>query len=345
MRHLATYTFNRLPTGRDRYSDLLPGLTVNPDTEEIECWQTQKNKMPELLPAEDIVFVQSVVLDGVIESPMIEPIAPFIDMLLYGWETQMQALGMVAIPPLFIKITQPVPACEANGWMSDEEYGNEFLASWGNQTKMILRPNMELVEYKFESTLNLEILDALYYTIVDYLNPASFINREGNLIGGSTTGQLELMASFISGIQTEICSVIDQLIQPYFVYNSYPEGYRVVSKLKPLNTTNREADRADAKLMIENRFGDPNVALQKLEGCEGVDDKTWKEFSDRWSLIPVVQNTSTQEKAVSANLAKEDLPDEVVKIKTPDELGDGMEAKLSQLIDQAEKDIIKAVRG
>lgn len=197
--------------------------------------------MPVLLLAPDIYFVQSVVMDAVVESPMIEPIAPFIDMLLYGWETQMQALGVVAVPPLFIKIEDPLPAGPENGWTSDEDYANEFLASWGNNTKMLLRSNMTLVKYKFESTLNLEVLDALYYTIVDYLNPSSFINREGQLIGGSTTGQLELMASFISGIQAEICKVIDNLIQPYFTYNSYPEGYRVETKLKPLNTTNREA--------------------------------------------------------------------------------------------------------
>jgi hypothetical protein len=53
--------------------------------------------MPVLILAEDIYFAQSVVLDGIIESPMVEPIAPFIDMLLYCWETQMQALGMVAV--------------------------------------------------------------------------------------------------------------------------------------------------------------------------------------------------------------------------------------------------------
>lgn len=301
--------------------------------------------MPELIPAKDIYFAQSVVLDAVIESPMVEPIAPFIDMLLYGWETQMQALGMVAVPPLFIKLTDPQPAGPNNGWISDEDYANEFLASWGNNTKMLLRSNMEIVEYKFESTLNLEVIDALYYTIVDYLNPASDINREGQLIGGSTTGQLELQASFISGIQAEMCQVMDNLIQPFFVYNSYPEGYRVETKLKPVNTANREADRADVEFMAKYRIGDPNIALQKIEGCEGVDEKTWKEYAARWALIPEPVKNTDQEKKVSANLAKEDLPDEVVKIKTRDELGDGLEAQMMSLIDQAEKDIITAVRG
>lgn len=252
--------------------------------------------------------------------------------------------GMVAVPPLFIKILNPQPACEMNGWVSDEDYGNEFLASWGNQTKMLLRDNMELVEYKFESTLNLEVLDALYYTIIDYLNPSAFINREGNLIGGSTTGQLELMASFIAGIQAEICQVMDNLVNPYFVYNSFPEGYRAETKLKPLNTANRTEDRADAEFMAKYRLGDPNECRKKI-GQEGIDDETWKESAARWALIPEPVKTTESTRAVSANLVKEDLPDEVVKIKTREELGDWLESQLMDLIDRAEKDIIRAVRG
>jgi hypothetical protein len=302
--------------------------------------------MPQLLRAEDLYFVQSVVLDGVVESPMIEPLAPFIDMLLYGWETQMQALGMICIPPLFVKITDPQPAGPNNDWTSDEDYGNEFLASWGNQTKMLLRSNMSLIEYKFESTLNLEILDALYYTMVDYLNPASFINREGNLIGGSTTGQLELMAAFIGGIQTEISQVIENLVKPFFIYNSSPEGYRVEIKLKPLNTANRAEDRADAEFMAKYRLGDPNECRKKIVGCEGIDDETWKESASRWALIPEpVKAAESTIKSVSSNLAKEDLPDEVIKIKTREELGDDLESRLLDLIDQAERDIIRVVRG
>jgi hypothetical protein len=106
----------------------------------------------------------------------------------------MQALGIIAVPSLFIKGKDPQSAGQKNNWTSDENFANEFLALWRNNSKMLWQSNMKLIKCKFESMLNLEILDALYYTMIDNLNPASFINREGNLIDSSTTGQIELMA-------------------------------------------------------------------------------------------------------------------------------------------------------
>lgn len=151
------------------------------------------------------------------------------------------------------------------------------------------------------------------------------------------------MAAFIGGIQSKICQVLENLVKSYFTYNSYPEGYHTKIKLKPLNTANRTEGRADAEFLAKYRLGDPNECRKKI-GQEGLDAETWKESAARWALIHEAKIIPDQTKSVSANLSKEDLPEKVVRIKTRHELGDGLEAQLMSLIDQAEKDIIKAVR-
>lgn len=263
-------------------------------------------------------------------------------MLMFTWENTMQAEGMVGTPPLFIKITDPQPASVANGDLSDEDYANEILSGWGNNVKYALRSNMELIEYKFDGTMNLELLDALYYTIVDYLNPASYINREGQLIGGSQRGQLEMYATFIAGIQAELEDVMAHPVKQYLEYNGY-SGYIIEVKLNRLNTQDHKLNLDRAKLLASHRIAHPNVILE-LCGQEGMDDEEFLKIWKLWEQAPAVKQISTT-RETSANISREDLPGSVTALPDGETLSQNLENDLLKLITKAEKDLIKAVRG
>lgn len=351
---LPPYSFNRLPSGRNLYSDLLPGITMDQAGENIEIWQSVNNQTIQL-PLDDLMLVQSPVIDGLVESPMIEPIIPFIDMLLYGWETSMQVMKRGAAPIIFIKILNPQPASEANGWISDEDYALTILENWDKDTAFALRDNMEIIEYKYENGLSLDIIDALYYTIIDYLNPATYLNKEGQLIGGSTQGQLELIAASIGGIQTEIEEACSRLVNRFFLYNSYPPGYRAEVKLKRMDCRNRELDIREADLGAKYKALDPNEFRRRL-GAEGVSDEELARIAERWKLLGVSDESTTEEseeeepskgeKKAARKLSKSDLPDVVLRdmLPDPDTLSDSLEHDLRTMIDEATKEIIEVVR-
>jgi hypothetical protein len=201
---------------------------------------------------------------------------------------------------------------------------------------------MEIVDYKYDNTLSLEIIDALYYTIVDYFNPASFINREGQLISGSQQGRLEFMAAFIGGIQTEIENALRFMVQQYFLFNSFPEGYRVEVIIPRINCRNRELDIEEVKVGAEYCLLDVNECRGRLR-AEGLDDEAVTEMLARWAQVREVAGTSdsgTDTTKAATKLSKSDLPEVVDELPSQESLSTKLETDLHKMIDDATKEII-----
>ena len=337
---LPPHSFAKQPPGREKYTEYLLGITLGPDGETIECWQTVGSNKAELLNPDDIIICQSPIVDGLVEAPLIEPIIPFIDMLIYGWETNVQVMKRGAAPILFIKITNPAPACEANDFVSDEDYANMILENWDKDTAFSLRSNMEIIEYKYENTINLEIIEALYQHIIYTLNPASFFDDDSTRLGGSDHGKLELIATFIGGIQAEIEQQLNDIINPFFIYNSYAPGYRAEVTLPRMNTSARELDLKEAELGAVHGFLTPNECRERA-GAEGLDEESFKQLVDEWGMLKSV-TASTQ----VSTAAKTAFPDVVLRKDVPDadDLADELETDLHQMIDEATRDIISTMR-
>jgi ribosome-associated toxin RatA of RatAB toxin-antitoxin module len=245
-----------------------------------------------------------------------------------------------AAPILFIKITNPQPACEANDFVSDEDYANMILENWDKDTAFSLRSNMEIIEYKYENTINLEIIEALYQHIIYTLNPASFFDDDSTRLGGSDKGKLELMAAFIGGIQAEIEQQLNDLINPFFQYNSFAPGYRAEVTIPRMNISSRELDLKEAELGAVHGFLTPNECRERA-GAEGLDEDSFKQLVGEWSLLKSVTG-STQ----VSTAAKTAFPDVVLRKDVPDadDLADSLETDLHQMIDEATRDIISTMR-
>jgi hypothetical protein len=231
LRHLPSESFATAPYGRmNIYSEILQGVTISPETGAVEYYQTLENaldRMPESGAFTSAAMLQKklthvfTVIDPasgeLAGAPIIEPIIPFLAMLDFTWQAQMQKVNRIGAPILFLEITDP------SG--DDIEYGQRFLANWGKQSGMQIRPNMKLIipDLKDSSTA-IDTINVLSRMIVDYFSPSSLISKDGTLIGGSSAGEQELLVSYIRSTHTWIIESFEQLIQTYLEANLF-EGY------------------------------------------------------------------------------------------------------------------------
>jgi len=231
LRHLPAESFATAPYGRmNIYSEILKGVTISPETGEVEYYQTLENaidRMPgsgaftsaamlqkKLTHVFTVIDPASGELAG---TPIIEPIIPFMMMLDFTWQAQMQKVNRIGAPILFLEIT------DASG--DDIEYGQKFLANWGKQSGMQIRTNMKLIipDLKDSSTA-IDTINVLCKMVVDYFSPASLISKDGTLIGGSSSSEQELMLSYIRSTHTWIIESFEQLLQTHLEANLYT-GY------------------------------------------------------------------------------------------------------------------------
>jgi hypothetical protein len=90
-----------------------------------------------------------------------------------------------------------------------------------------LRENMELVNMGLNTTSTaLDTISALDHLMGNYFSPASSIQKEGQLIGGSDNAAYDLYLSYIEGQQSWVSAAFERMLQPYLLMNGY-DGYSI----------------------------------------------------------------------------------------------------------------------
>ena len=228
LRRLPPESFATPPYGRSViYSEILQGVTLDPVTGDPEYYQTLESlgvQVPQnwsgklLQDKLSNIFTVSDPSSGELAgSPIVLPIAPVISMLDFSWQAQLQKVNRIGAPLLFMEIDDPSE--------DDIAYGTKFLANWGKNSGMQIRPNMKLIipDLKDNSSA-IDTINALSKMVVDYFTPASLIAKDGTLIGGSSASEQELLLSYIRGTHSWITESFEQLLQTYLEGNAY-QGY------------------------------------------------------------------------------------------------------------------------
>lgn len=233
LRRLPPETFGTAAYDRPSlYSEILKGVTLNPETGDIEYWQTIES-LTDVVPNRDNyksfsgkllqkalenIFTVSDPSNGEIAGqPIILPVAPVLGMLNFTWQAQMQKVNRVGAPLMFIELTDPTE--------DDITYAQTFLANWGKNTGHKLRPNMRIIVPDLkESGSAAETINLLSRLIVDFFTPASLIAKDGTLIGGSSASEQELLLSYIRSNHSWIQESFEILLQTFLEANGF-RGY------------------------------------------------------------------------------------------------------------------------
>jgi hypothetical protein len=224
LRHLPSETFSRRGyttvsnTFVNVVNPILPGIALN-DKGEMEFWQLQLDRTVKQLT--NVFMITDPVRAGYLGGkPLIKPIIPVVTMIDFCWTGQMQQNNRLGAGGLFyIKVVKPQK--------DDSEYATKIIRNIGRGVAYQLRENMELQNVGINQTSTaLETINALDQLLGNYFSPASSIQKEGTLIGGSDNAAYNLYLSYIEGQQAWVSSGFERLLNPYLLMNGY-DGYTI----------------------------------------------------------------------------------------------------------------------
>lgn len=246
LRHLPAPSFWKSPDGvLNKYSELLKGVWLNESTGEIEFYQTVLDKTTKL---NNIVMLHDQTEETVAGKPRVIPLIPVLNMLSFSWKAFMQRVNRVGSPVLFMRVENPQPANDRNGNIDDITYANLVIQNWGKDTAYVLRENMTFVDPLLkDSTVSAEIISMLQNLVVQFMSPASFISKEGTLIGSSSLPEQDLMLQYIEGEHGRIADSFEPFLYQYLEYNEYPEDYTVNIWMPSPNIDRTEMDMKKAE--------------------------------------------------------------------------------------------------
>ena len=223
---------NRLPPGSFRnrgtsisyiYNRILPGICLNDKTKEVEYWQTQDNgKITQLKNVHLTVDPMTGELGG---TPYIVPIFPFVKMVNYAWQRQMQKVNIWGSGGLKTIIVE-------NPIGDDLKFAEKFLKNESATNRYQLRQNMKIEDWGTDTGTGsaLETITELGMQFRRFFSPAGLVAKEGGtLIGGSNAQELELYIAFIRGVHQWLEWDIADLLDPWLEYNGWKaKGYKII---------------------------------------------------------------------------------------------------------------------
>ena len=336
LRHLPAYSFRTAPvTGTTKiYSQILQGIILNEDKNEIEFWQTDENGTTQKL--KNVFYVKDPTAQGLAGESIIVPLVPIIEMLKFTWDTQMQQVHRTGAKLLFIKITDPKPASNKNGGVGDIEYGYKILEQWGKDMAFILRDNMTLIDPGIkDDSNNLEIIDALHHMLIDYVTPTSFIAREGSSIGGNEKQREEMLFKYIAGIHSWLEDQFEMLLNRYLEYNEYKD-YTISIHIPTPSIDRSEIHLKQVDMGIKGKALFPNEIRKRLE-ADALDEDDLKKLEDYYSRVAP--------KDMGMMEAMENATEITIKKETPKKVEKSMEEELKEAADKLSNSVIKALEN
>lgn len=247
--------------------DILKGVIAMPEGQggKIRFFQTQNNGTQKELTK--IFTIKDSTCPEVAGEPEILPVTPVLTMLDFAWKSQMQKTNRIAAPILLLKIVNPKG--------DDIQYGAKLIKNWGSDTGFILRSNMEIVDFNPADTATaLETIDKLTEMILDYWVPTNMLSKNGQLIGGNSNSDLNLLYSYIAGQHREIEAQWEPLLQKWLDANGYEE-YRAKIHLKDPEIDDSTLKLEQAKVGADTGLLTENEVRARL----GADEMTEAELA------------------------------------------------------------------
>jgi len=348
LRHLPAWSFDTCPISENiglTWSALLSGVILGENGPEY--WQRQNDIQLQPIQITNILIVKDPQSEGLAGDSELLPLCQIVEMIKYGWNTEMQVIHRSGAPIFFIKITNPRPAEDpACDGVSDIAYANMVIKKASKNTQFILRDNMEIVNVPLDPKKDvLQTIDVLNAVIEDYFSISKMLSKGGALIGGSNISELKLLNQAIRGLHNWLLAPFEDLLNQYFTLNNFPEGWTVRLTIPVWDEDKTASDQKDAELGISGQCVDLDDLRQKLH-YEPADDAKKASIEAFWASkvpAPVASATLAQvpDEAKPAQFSKPAIHmHEGDDIQDP--IADEMASKLSQALDKLSEEILGA---
>ena len=197
LRNLPWNSFRELPPGfSDVYNDIMPGIVIDKTTKQVRVFQKEDERSaPKEIP--DVIIVQDPTAPKPAGKPGCLPAVALITNSNYADKAWNQKMNRVAAPSIFPYVEKITAGNKA--------YVEALGQKWGKDTCFIMTEGMDFRDpHLVESSTAEERLAWLKKRIDGYYNPATFVQKEGNSVGGADTGALRLVNNMIVSILSRI---------------------------------------------------------------------------------------------------------------------------------------------
>jgi len=281
-RILPSDSFDTAPDGYDEvYSSIMQGVVIN-DKGKVEVWQRTDSMSMDTTQIKNFYLVKDPMDSGLAGDSRLVPLIAILDMLKYCWNTEMQACNRAGSPIVFIKVAQPQGPNKKNGGVGDVDYANKIIKNWSVNKQYQLRENMEVVTVDTKGSKNiLDTITVLEQVINDYFSPTKLISKDGSHPLGSSGPELQLLNQAIQSEHRWLEDQFEQLLNKYFEYNAYPEGYQVHLHIPIIEPDQSELHIQQVDMAIKGRAVDLDDIRAKL-GFDPVDDEKRAKIAEFW---------------------------------------------------------------
>jgi SOS response regulatory protein OraA/RecX len=265
-------SFRELAPGYvDVYNDVMPGIVYNrtekwtdddgiEHTGKVHAYQTPDDRST---PTEikNFVIIKDPVSPKPAGKPGWLPVFSLINNYNYADKIINMKLNREGAPSIFPYVEKITAA--------NKEYVEALAQKWGTNTSFILTESMDFKDPKMVlSNIAPERQAELKRRIYSFFNPATFIQKEGNSIGGSDSGGMELIYNYVDTTLTWIEQQITKCtIQKWLDDNGYI-GYRAEIK-HPRPSVKKDAQiLAEVAELAKNGWIDANEARQALPNTD-----------------------------------------------------------------------------
>ncbi len=256
LRDLSPETFSKTGTSASYYgvkNRILPGISLNDTTGEIEFHQTQRDGTVKKL--ENVSMMVDPICSEIGGTSFILPLIPIVSMIKHGWKRQMQILNKLGI--FFIKVTDPQG--------DDKAFAQKIMRNVSTDVGFQLRGNMEVIQLGIGTDGSaLPTITELGMQVRQFFSPSEIISKDGTLIGGSSNPEFDLYMGYIEGTHRWLEDEIEYILKPYLIENGFDDRYEIRVEIPDPEPDKSEEIRGLAETAFRTRSASINERRQIL---------------------------------------------------------------------------------
>jgi hypothetical protein len=214
LRNLPWNSFRDTPPGfTDVYNDIMPGIVIDKTTGKVRVFQKKDDRST----AEEVLnfmLVQDPTAPKPAGKPGCLPVVSLITKYDHADHAMDQKMNRVGAP-----IAIPL----ADLTKANTEFWQGFVKKWGKDQVFVLPKGTEFADLKLtENATAEERLKSLERRINGFYNPSTFLQKEGNTIGGSDAGAFSLVNKMIAAtLSREESGLGEKLLQMWLDNNGF----------------------------------------------------------------------------------------------------------------------------
>jgi hypothetical protein len=331
LRNLPWNSFRDTPPGfTDVYNDIMPGIVIDRMTGQVRIFQKEDDRT-QPKEVQNFLIVQDPTAPKPAGKPGCLPVVALIANYNYADKAWNQKMNRVAAPSIFPYVEKITAA--------NKSYVEALAKKWGKDTCFILTEGMDFKDPKLvESSTAEERLAWLKKRIEDYYNPSTFLQKEGNTIGGSDSGAARLVNNMIVATLSRLESGLGEKLLQQWLDNNGFVGYSVECRYP------RPETQDDVQVLAEIAEAMKNGHMSRMEARQKYPNLDLPELTpeEEAKMDAEYEKRKPQQSLFGANPFGQPAKDE--QESTQMRKSEGAIGHLQMPVSQTEADLIAAHR-